>query len=147
MDRVTESILEEATEVQLVELHNLVPGVRPATRLGDRSTAKARVRLALERAGCKAARIEGRPSVYRVVPQDAESDLRGPGALRRRIRLLVTENPKRPTGRSHARFALYRDGMTMEEYIDAAVATGVSRERARRDIYHDREHGFIETCE
>jgi hypothetical protein len=138
MDGITEAILEEAEDFQLVELHNLIPGVRPVTRLGDRTTAKARIRLALERAGCRAARVTGRPTVYRVVPQDAATRPR-----ERRIRVLVSENPKRSHGKSYHRFNLYRDGMTVGEYLDLATATGISLFRARMDVYTDRDHGFI----
>lgn len=44
------------------------------------------------------------------------------GSLRRRIRLLVKANPKR--GKAALRFAKYRDGMTIEEYIHACDDLG-----------------------
>jgi hypothetical protein len=44
------------------------------------------------------------------------------GSLRRRIRRLVIENPKR--GKAALRFAKYRDGMTIEEYMHACEAVG-----------------------
>jgi hypothetical protein len=44
------------------------------------------------------------------------------GPLRRRIRLLVKANPKR--GKAALRFAKYRDGMTVEEYIRACEDVG-----------------------
>lgn len=44
------------------------------------------------------------------------------GPLHRRIRLLVKANPKR--GKAALRFAKYRDGMTVEEYIRACEDVG-----------------------
>lgn len=44
------------------------------------------------------------------------------GPLRRRIRLLVKANPKR--GKAALRFAKYRDGMTVEEYMSACEDVG-----------------------
>jgi hypothetical protein len=35
------------------------------------------------------------------------------------IRLLVKKNPKRPGSKSYDRFSLYKDGMTITQYIDA----------------------------
>jgi hypothetical protein len=150
MDSVTRAILEELTPLQMAELHNQLPGVRPVTRFSDRSTAQARLRLALERAGMKLARTERVPIAdggARIVPVDAASNLRGPGACLRRITVLATECPKRRGSASAVRWALYRSGMTIEEYIVAATATGVSRPKARRDVYHDRDQGFISISE
>ena len=139
-DSVTEAILEELTPPQMVELYCQLPGVTPVSRFSDRTTGKARLRLALERTEMKLARGEGGA---RIVPLAAVNAARGPGALQRRITVLATTNPKRPSGASHARFALYRTGMTMAEYVEAAVRTGVSRPKALKDIYHDRDHGHI----
>jgi len=44
------------------------------------------------------------------------------GPLDRRIRLLVKANPKK--GKAALRFAKYRDGMTIEEYLSACEAVG-----------------------
>jgi hypothetical protein len=44
------------------------------------------------------------------------------GSLQRRIRLLVNSNPKR--GKVALRFAQYRDGMTVGEYIHACEQFG-----------------------
>jgi len=49
------------------------------------------------------------------------------------ITLNVTENPKR--GKSAARFALYEDGMTVSDAIEAGVL--------RADINYDTRKGFI----
>ena len=51
------------------------------------------------------------------------------------ITLLVTENPKRAGSKSHERFALYVDGMTVAAALAAGLTTG--------DIHHDVAHNFI----
>ena len=51
------------------------------------------------------------------------------------IKLLVTANPKRQGTLTHARFELYRDGMTVAEYVKAGGRTG--------DINHDVTMGYI----
>ncbi len=52
-----------------------------------------------------------------------------------KIKLLVKSNPKRPTGASYARFALYRTGMT----VKTAIKKGVRR----ADLIWDVGHEFI----
>ena len=52
-----------------------------------------------------------------------------------RIVLLVQESPKQRGDRAHARFALYRDGMTVQEFFDTGGILG--------DIYFDVGHGYI----
>lgn len=52
------------------------------------------------------------------------------------IKLLATGNPKRPSSKSFARFATYRDGMTVKESLDAGNLTA--------DLIWDTKHGFIE---
>jgi len=51
------------------------------------------------------------------------------------IHLLVKENPKRSGTKSFDRFALYKDGMTIQEYCDAGGDRG--------DIRWDAAHEFI----
>lgn len=61
-----------------------------------------------------------------------------------RIVVLVPANPKRANSKSHPRFALYQDGMTVKEYLDAVVALqGGSRTRWLADLKWDVKHGFI----
>jgi hypothetical protein len=54
------------------------------------------------------------------------------------IKVLVS-NPKREGSKAHARFALYRTGMTVAEYR-AAVGDATN---ARADLAWDQKHGFI----
>ena len=57
------------------------------------------------------------------------------------ITKLVIENPK--SGKSHDRFALYWDGMTVAEYISAVVANGDNERHALDDLCWDINHLFI----
>lgn len=55
------------------------------------------------------------------------------------ITLLVDKNPKRPTAASYALFELYRNGMTVGEFLSIGGT--------RAAISWDRTHGFIRTDE
>ena len=55
------------------------------------------------------------------------------------IKLKVTENPKQKGSASHARFELYRDGMTCGEFIAAGGS--------RADLSWDTKKGFIEVTQ
>jgi hypothetical protein len=57
------------------------------------------------------------------------------------IRLLVKENPKR--GESHTRFARYKTGMKVEDYVARSVKAGNPASLARADIRWDLKHGLI----
>jgi hypothetical protein len=57
------------------------------------------------------------------------------------IKLLVEENPKR--GASAARFALYRNGITVDGYIKKSVEAGNDAQTARADLRWDVSHKFI----
>ncbi len=50
------------------------------------------------------------------------------------IRLLVKENPKREGSKSFPRYALYRDGMTVAEYLEAVEKLGGSSADLRWDV-------------
>ena len=52
------------------------------------------------------------------------------------IKLLTQENPKRPGTKARARFDLYEDGMTVQQFLAAGGQ--------RVDINWDKKHGFIE---
>lgn len=53
--------------------------------------------------------------------------------LTQKIRLLVKENPKKPASEAWKIFALYRDGMTVEEFIKAGG----------KHLKWDIDHGFV----
>jgi hypothetical protein len=55
------------------------------------------------------------------------------------ITLLVSENPKRSNSAAWDRFALYRTGMTIAEYVASGGRPG--------DINYDVKHGLISVQE
>jgi hypothetical protein len=57
------------------------------------------------------------------------------------IRVLVSENPKR--GESRTRFARYRTGMSVADYVARNVKAGNSASLARADIRWDLARKFI----
>lgn len=64
--------------------------------------------------------------------------------LTKKIRVVADKNPKREKSASHARFALYASGQTVESYIVRCVEKGQLRRAARADIDWDVKHKFIE---
>jgi hypothetical protein len=57
------------------------------------------------------------------------------------IHLLVKANPKR--GDSAARFAYYRNGMPVEDYVARVVKAGAASSVARADLRWDTARKFI----
>jgi hypothetical protein len=57
------------------------------------------------------------------------------------INVLVQDNPKR--GLSRERFALYRNGLSVEQYVARSVKAGNSARVARADLKWDTERKFI----
>lgn len=53
----------------------------------------------------------------------------------------ANKNPKR--GESAKRFALYRNGITVQEYMDAVVGLGFPKRTAWLDLAWDVHHKFI----
>jgi hypothetical protein len=64
------------------------------------------------------------------------------GPRTRRIRKLISHNPKRAGSDSELRFSQYRDGMTVQEYIEACDRLKVPN-YALSDIAWDLDHRFI----
>ena len=60
------------------------------------------------------------------------------------IHVKVETNPKKPSGKSYARFALYEDGMTVEQYVQRSVDAGNKETVAIADLRWDVQHKFIE---
>lgn len=52
-------------------------------------------------------------------------------------------NPKVPGSKAHARFALYAENKTVEQYVAACIASGHARRAAVADLKWDVKHGFI----
>lgn len=64
---------------------------------------------------------------------------RGPKGVENsaRITLLVDSNPKRPGSKAYGVFALYEDGMTVQDFLDRAGKA------ATPNLVYDAAHGFI----
>ena len=77
----------------------------------------------------RAVKVEGTTSRSRVAPET--------------VIAAVVENPKKPGSRAHARFALYRAGATVQDFVSACVAAGFPASEANADISWDRRKGFI----
>jgi hypothetical protein len=58
-----------------------------------------------------------------------------------KIKILVTENPKR--GKSRDRFALYQNGQTVEQFVARIVKAGNPVSMARADLRWDVTKGLI----
>lgn len=65
------------------------------------------------------------------------------------VEVLVAANPKKASGKSRARFDLYRTGMTVGEYLTACVALEGARAWPRHrylaDLHWDSERKFVVT--
>lgn len=126
---------------QLLVLYNMA-SERKLTRFAETRTARRRTRLALEDRGLDFIHHYGQPVEFEVVPAEVADTVRRPVDARI-ITVLVRPNPKRPGTACHARYDLYRDGMSGGEYVRLAMATGVSRRKAMRDLDCDSTLGKI----
>lgn len=61
--------------------------------------------------------------------------------LTAKITVVATENPKRRGAAT--RFAIYKDGMTVGDYIEASHKAGASKALAAADVRWDHVAGFI----
>jgi hypothetical protein len=62
--------------------------------------------------------------------------------LSKKIHVLVDHNPKRPGTDAHARFELYKTGMTVGDFLEKAKAKGNTHPSS--DIRYGIKHGFLE---
>ena len=71
--------------------------------------------------------------------------MRGPRGVAETAKITVKYegNPKRPSSKAHAVFALYKTGMTVGEFCDAVDATE-NKGLATIAMTYDASHGFIE---
>lgn len=101
-----------------------------------RDLGPAEVRAIVDLAGHSA--ILAPTGVFRAAPPVAVSRTAAlaPTSL---IRVLVA-NPKRPGSASHGEFALYREGMTVLDYLEHP---DMARRRASANLRWDVNHGFI----
>jgi len=76
------------------------------------------------------------PKEPKAVVEGAEPKTRGKRIENQKIRILVKDNPKRPSSASFGRFELYKTNKTTDEFL---AAGGLSA-----DLRYDVEHEFIE---
>lgn len=134
MARSLQARLGELTNAQLVELYNQVSD-REVSKFSDHTTAVKRTQLALEARGLDFSVADSGTVAPATGPQ-REGD-------ERKITVLAERNPKAKGSKSEARFALYKTGMTVGEYVLAVKALGRTRRLAIRDINWDAEHEYI----
>lgn len=148
MRRITGLVVREIDDRDLVRLWAALTGRVARMRVFRvRKTGEARVLAILERKKLELLR-EHRPECIGCfgIAHVYESSRVPTGlGLRPRwpddtiIRLEVSENPKRPGTKAHARFNLYRPHMTARQYRDAVGHYCT----ANTDITFDLERGYI----
>lgn len=77
----------------------------------------------------------GEPPAAPVTLTPARKRMQYTHRLDPRVITQVVPNPKKPGSKAHARYALYREGMTVTEFM---AAGGTSA-----DVKYDADHGFI----
>ncbi len=138
----------DLTAAQLVEIYNTV-SPRSVKKFRDLETARKRTQDALDNAGKTFWFADDE-----TLTVGDKADKPRPKARPRteyqdnyRIEVRVADNPKRKGSKAHARFALYRDGMTVAEFKAACVKhDGKSARPAHRylaDLHWDEKHQFI----
>lgn len=70
---------------------------------------------------------------------------RGPKGVPETAKITVkaAQNPKRVGSRAHKLWTLYKDGMTVKEYVEACIGAGIS-DQATPALVYDSAHAFIE---
>ena len=137
--------LEEMTIDQMVTVYNTISGRDPVGRFRDKATGLAALRDALEKREAQPAEekiTEVKPAEEKPAEEKAPEPQKMPHGREHRamyehddlIFVMVSENPKRPGSSSATRFEKYRDGMTVQDAVDAGL---------KRDLAWDWDHGFI----
>jgi hypothetical protein len=148
------ALLATASLSQLVALHNL-RFAKPVKGFSTKPLALARIEKLAVEAGLQAELVDGKvdlvvPAPVKVekAPKASNGNTRGPKPTHDDtavITLLANTNPKRAGTASYTRFALYRTGMTVGQFLDAAhkLDGSFGRGRWRSDLDWDVRHGSI----
>lgn len=143
---LTDAEIAAAPGPALVTIYNLLTEGEEVKRFATRADGVKRV-TKLVAAAREATKIrESDPNVKawnemtnalakHTAPAKVNSHTAAPAKVGGTIRLLVATNPKRPGSAAHDRFACYRDGMTVADYLAAGGQ--------RLDLRYDADHGFI----
>ena len=129
--------LDALTNAQLAAVYNQA-AERPVTKFADHATAVKRTQMALEAKELDF--LVGDDGTITVAAAGSPEVAKGDDRV---ITVLVEENPKGAFGASHRRFALYKTGMTVGEYVKGVMALGHERRVAIRDLAWDTGHGYI----
>jgi hypothetical protein len=140
----TKTQIAELTIAQTTELYNqLVAEDRQVRKFPNKAEAHKRLAVALRQARKIVVATETGPGLADQPETQPRTELTDDC----RITLLVEENPKRVGSKTHARFALYKTGMTVGQFLDACVAhdgpTARPRHRYLADLHWDRDHQFL----
>lgn len=139
MAKTLEARLDKQGNTTLAAIYNLV-AERPVSKFSDHSTAVKRTLAALEARSRDF--VVGDDGLVRLVDAGA-TPRSGRDGDERTITVVAEKNPKAKGSKSERRFALYRTGMTVGEYITAASKLGGGRRKAVRDLTWDSTHDFI----
>lgn len=107
---------------QLADIYHALSG-KPVKRFKSQQEAIEKILGAVKRSKGGTATTQARPGRK---PEYADDDL---------IESIVAENPKKEGTKAHERFALYKKGMSVAEFITAGGH--------RSDLSWDVEHKFI----
>jgi hypothetical protein len=161
----------DLTTAELTQIYNSLPNVRPVHLFRNKATAQERVLKymskaeALRRLGGAEAQA-GEEAAAPATPAQAVSSQTAeekPDAPRDEspapaaeasttanavIEVLAAENPHRPNTLAAQRFAMFKSGMTVEEFVAAWAVDGGAIDkklarRARRQVRKDEAKGYI----
>jgi hypothetical protein len=137
-----ETRLNALTNVQLAAVYNNVAD-RQVSKFSDHSTAVKRTLTALEAKGYDFT-VDDDGATVTVGPVGTLAPVRrAREGDDRTITVVADSNPKAKGSKSARRFGLYKTGMTVGQYVEAASKIGGGRRKAIRDITWDTAHGFI----
>lgn len=132
------TVLGKLSNAELATVYNTV-AKRPVTKFSDRAAATKRTIAVLEDTGHTVILTRDEPGWQVVAISDAPSEFGD-----RVITLLAETNPKTMQSKSYRRFACYRTGQTVQEFIrEVEKLRGGHRRMAVRDLKWDESHGYI----
>lgn len=138
------SIVEIAAAVEEPAAPASTPGMRRLRAQVGSALLAEEARADQARAAAEAARERAAIAKETVAKAEAASAASPRTKLIQTQRIqTVVDNPKKPGSRAFARFALYRAGATVRDFIAACEAAGFPAKEAMADLSWDRRHGFI----
>jgi hypothetical protein len=137
--KTLEARLDALTNAQLAHVYNSAAD-RQVSKFADHSTAVKRTLAVLTEKGLD---FTADGATITVGPKSAAPAKAGREGDDRKITVATDSNPKAKGSKSFKRFGLYKNGMTVGEYVAAASKLGGGRRKAIRDITWDTAHGFI----